>query len=45
MTKDVRAVARSYFPDDLSPAHDRFHVERVEANAERLLADIDADER
>ncbi|MEE6210524.1 HD domain-containing protein [Salarchaeum sp. III] len=46
MTEDVRAVARSYFTAELSPAHDWFHVERVEANAERLAARrADVDER
>ena len=38
LLSDVRTVARSYFPDGMSPAHDWFHVRRVESNAERLLA-------
>ena len=43
---DIRATARSYFDEELSPAHDWHHVERVEALAERLLEEYDdADER
>ncbi|MFB6075369.1 MAG: HD domain-containing protein [Haloarculaceae archaeon] len=30
-------MARSYFDDETSPAHDWHHVQRVEANAERLV--------
>ncbi|MHB9287454.1 HD domain-containing protein [Halobacteriales archaeon Cl-PHB] len=33
----VRETARSYFADELSPAHDWHHVQRVESLAERLL--------
>ena len=44
--EEVRETARSYFDDELSPAHDWHHVERVEALAERLLDEYDgADER
>lgn len=43
---DIRTVARGYFDAELSPAHDWHHVERVEALADRLLAEYDdADER
>lgn len=46
---DIREIARSYFTDELSPAHDWHHVQRVEALSERLLADEtnadDIDER
>lgn len=34
---EVRETARSYFPDEPSPAHDWHHVQRVESLAERLL--------
>ncbi len=33
----IRTTARSYFADELSPAHDWHHVQRVESLAERLL--------
>lgn len=39
MLSDVRPVARSYFDAGMNPAHDWFHVRRVEANAETLLAE------
>ena len=39
---DMRAVARSYF-ESVSPAHDWHHVQRVEALAERLLAEHEGD--
>lgn len=39
MISDVRPVARSYFDAGMNPAHDWFHVRRVEANAETLLAE------
>ncbi len=43
---DIRATARSYFDDGLSPAHDWHHVQRVESLADRLLAEYpEADER
>lgn len=42
---EVRETARSYFSDELSPAHDWHHVQRVESLAERLLESYpDADE-
>ena len=44
LLSDVRTVARSYFPDGMSPAHDWFHVRRVESNAERLLRERGAAE-
>jgi uncharacterized protein len=34
---DIRAVARSYFDDEMNPAHDWHHVQRVENLAETLL--------
>lgn len=34
---DIRTVARSYFDDEVSPAHDWQHVQRVETLAETLL--------
>ncbi|SFR96706.1 uncharacterized protein SAMN05216559_1689 [Halomicrobium zhouii] len=44
LVQAIRPVARSYFPPETSPAHDWFHVQRVETNAERLLAELpDAD--
>ncbi|WP_255171751.1 HD domain-containing protein [Natrononativus amylolyticus] len=46
MSDDLRSVARSYFDDRVSPAHDWHHVERVEALAARLAADrTDVDDR
>ena len=43
---ELRATARDYFDEELSPAHDWHHVERVEALAERLCEECDgADER
>lgn len=36
-TASLRAVARSYFDDELNPAHDWHHVQRVESLAETLL--------
>lgn len=46
VVRNVRSVARSYFEADTSPAHDWYHVRRVAANAERLLAATpDADPR
>jgi uncharacterized protein len=42
---DLRATARTYFDDGPSPAHDWHHVQRVEALADRLLTDCDAEER
>jgi uncharacterized protein len=39
---DMRAVAQSYF-ESVSPAHDWHHVQRVEALAERLLAEHEGD--
>lgn len=42
---EIRAVARSYFDDEMNPAHDWYHVQRVEALAETLLERYDeADE-
>ena len=41
----LRAVARSYFTDSMSPAHDWHHVQRVGALAERLTAEYAVDER
>ncbi|MFC4249409.1 HD domain-containing protein [Natribaculum luteum] len=35
----VRSIARSYFDDRVSPAHDWHHVERVASLARRLVAD------
>lgn len=35
--EEIRETARSYFADELSPAHDWHHVQRVEALADRLL--------
>ncbi len=41
----VRSIARSYFDDRVSPAHDWHHVERVASLARRLAADrSDVDE-
>ncbi|WP_396611896.1 HD domain-containing protein [Haloferax sp. S1W] len=37
--QDIRSVARSYFRREVSPAHDWFHVQRVEANAEQLASE------
>ncbi|MFC7233250.1 HD domain-containing protein [Saliphagus sp. GCM10025308] len=42
----VRPVARTYFDDAVTPAHDWHHVRRVETNARRLAAertDVDQD--
>ena len=39
---DIRAIARSYFDETLSPAHDWHHVRRVEALAESLLQQHDS---
>jgi len=41
----LRTVARSYFEDSMSPAHDWHHVQRVEALANRLVAEYAVDER
>ncbi|MEF8871702.1 MAG: HD domain-containing protein [Haloarculaceae archaeon] len=41
--EELRETARTYFAT--SPAHDWHHVQRVETLAERLLEDVDADER
>jgi uncharacterized protein len=43
---EIRETARSYFADELNPAHDWHHVQRVESLAKRLLeaypdADVD----
>ncbi|MFC6716146.1 HD domain-containing protein [Natrialbaceae archaeon GCM10025810] len=40
MLEEVRARARTYFAD-AAPAHDWHHVQRVEANAETLVARLD----
>ena len=43
---ELREQAKSYFTDSMSPAHDWYHVERVETLAERLLDHYEnADER
>lgn len=43
---EIRATAQSYFSDEMSPAHDWHHVQRVEALAKRLLDEYDhADDR
>ncbi|PSP28751.1 phosphohydrolase [Halobacteriales archaeon QH_2_65_14] len=34
---DIRSTARSYFDEEMSPAHDWHHVQRVEGLAETLL--------
>lgn len=34
----VESLARSYFDEEMSPAHDWFHVQRVKTNAEELAA-------
>lgn len=34
----VRSIARSYFDDEVSPAHDWHHVRRVEATASEIAA-------
>lgn len=40
----IRPVARTYFPPETNPAHDWFHVQRVETNAQHLLSEYpDAD--
>jgi uncharacterized protein len=39
--EDVRAVARSYFDDEMNPAHDWHHVQRVERLADTLLETYD----
>jgi len=39
MPDDVRSIARSYFPDGTSPAHDWHHVERVVRTAATLVAE------
>lgn len=39
LVRNVRSTARSYFPREMNPAHDWFHVRRVEANADRLAAE------
>lgn len=44
LLRRVRPIARSYFRQETSPAHDWFHVRRVEVNADRLAsayADVD----
>ncbi|MFC7058071.1 HD domain-containing protein [Halovenus salina] len=41
---ELPAVARSYFDDEMNPAHDWHHVERVENLAETLLDEYDVDE-
>ncbi|WP_276273389.1 HD domain-containing protein [Haloarcula litorea] len=43
--RPLRAVARSYFDDAMSPAHDWHHVRRVEALADRLAGEYDVDDR
>lgn len=37
LVSEVESVARSYFHEEMSPAHDWRHVQRVVTNAERLL--------
>ncbi|UPM44454.1 HD domain-containing protein [Halocatena salina] len=39
MIENIRSIARSYFQPEMNPAHDWFHVQRVEANADRLVGD------
>lgn len=44
MIESIRSIAQSYFHHGMNPAHDWFHVQRVQANADRLIADYpDAD--
>jgi len=40
LVQTVRPVARSYFPPEMNPAHDWFHVQRVQTNAQRLRSDV-----
>lgn len=44
MIQEIRSIARSYFHEGMSGAHDWHHVQRVEATADRLTTDhSDAD--
>lgn len=43
-SEHIRAVARSYFDDEMNPAHDWHHVKRVQNLAETLLDEYDVDE-
>lgn len=46
MISGIRSIAESYFQDCMSPAHDWFHVQRVEANANTLTTEYpDADSK
>lgn len=36
--KHIESLARSYFDEEMSPAHDWFHIQRVRTNAETLVA-------
>lgn len=37
--EEIRSSARSYFHREMSAAHDWFHVQRVQTNADRLVAE------
>lgn len=37
--QQVESLAQSYFHQEMSPAHDWFHVQRVRTNAEELVAE------
>lgn len=39
MIQEIQSIARSYFHEEMSGAHDWHHVQRVEATADRLTTD------
>lgn len=41
----IESLAQSYFHEGMSPAHDWFHVQRVQTNADELVADYPSADR